>query len=122
MSKGGVLRCAALAAACLGASACARPSVSAVGDPHTGAVLIGQAQCGACHAIPGIAAADGLSGPPLRGFARRTTIAGVLANTPSNLVAWLREPQKIVPGNAMPDTHLSDAQAGDVAAYLDSLR
>jgi len=116
------LRLGAIAAACLWAAACARPSISDVGDAKTGAALIGQAQCGACHAIPGIAAADGLSGPPLKGFAQRSIIAGMLANTPSNLVAWLRDPQKIVPGNAMPDTHLSDAQAQDVAAYLYTLR
>lgn len=84
--------------------------------------MIGQAQCGACHAIPGVAAADGMSGPPLKGFARRTMIAGMLANTPSDLVAWLRAPQTISPGNAMPNMDLSDAQAHDIAAYLDTLQ
>ena len=45
-------------------------------------------------------------------------IAGVLPNTPENLVHWLRSPQAVVPGNAMPDVGLSDAQARDIAAYL----
>jgi cytochrome c1 len=103
-------------------TACVQAPQSTLGDPKTGAALIGQAQCGACHAIPGIAAADGMSGPPLKGFARRTMIAGMLANTPSDLVAWLRAPQTISPGNAMPNMNLSDGQAHDIAAYLYTLQ
>ena len=103
-------------------TACAKPTQSGIGDPKVGAVLIGQAQCGACHAIPGIAAADGMSGPPLKAFARRTVIAGVLANTPANLIAWLRAPQTLSPGNAMPNMNLSEPQARDVAAYLETLQ
>ncbi len=49
-------------------------------------------------------------------------IAGLIANTPSNLVAWLRSPQTVAPGNAMPDMGLSGRQAGDVAAYLEGLQ
>jgi cytochrome c1 len=49
-------------------------------------------------------------------------IAGVMANTPDNLVAWLRAPQAAVPGNAMPDMGLSEQQARDAAAYLETLR
>ena len=103
-------------------AACERPLASGVGDARVGAALMGQAQCGACHAIPGIAAANGMSGPPLKGFAGRTIIAGMLANTPDNLVAWLRAPQTISPGNAMPNMNLSDAQAHDIAAYLYTLQ
>ncbi len=88
------------------------------GDPDRGAVLVGRYSCGACHQIPGIAGANGLVGPPLGTFARRTVIAGVLPNTPSNLVQWLRHPQSVIPGNAMPDLALSDAQARDIAAFL----
>lgn len=80
------------------------------------------ASCGACHAVPGVPQADGMVGPPLVHFARRTVVAGMLPNTPSNLVLWIRFPQSVVPGNAMPDTGLSDAQARDVAAYLYTLR
>ena len=88
------------------------------GNPARGAILVGRYSCGACHEMPGIEGADGLVGPPLGTFARRTMIAGVLPNTPGNLVRWLRSPQAVVPGNAMPDVGLSDAQARDVAAYL----
>lgn len=88
------------------------------GDPARGAVIVDRAQCGACHEIPGIADAHGLVGPPLAKFGRRTMIAGVLPNTPDALVHWLRDPQSVTPGNAMPSTNLTDQQARDVAAYL----
>jgi cytochrome c len=88
------------------------------GDPTRGAILVGRYSCGACHEMPGVEGADGLVGPPLGTFSRRTMIAGVLPNTPENLVHWLRSPQAVVPGNAMPNVGLSDAQARDVAAYL----
>jgi cytochrome c1 len=100
----------------------AAASPAAVGNPAHGAALIGQAQCGACHEIPGIADAHGLVGPPLVDFGRRTMIAGMLPNTPDQLVYWLRNPQAVTPGNGMPDTGLSDRDARDVAAYLYTLR
>ena len=93
-----------------------------VGDPDRGAVQITRAECGACHEIPGITDANGLVGPPLTHFGRRTMVAGMLPNRPDALVRWLRDPQSVVPGNGMPDTHLSDQQARDVAAYLYTLR
>ena len=68
--------------------------------------------------MPGVPNANGLVGPPLGGFARRTVIAGVLPNTPPNLVLWLRNPQAVTPGNAMPNVGLTDGQARDIAAYL----
>jgi cytochrome c1 len=92
------------------------------GDAGRGAVVIGRISCGACHEIPGIADAHGLVGPPLTGFGRRTMIAGLLPNTPANLVLWLQHPQQVTPGNAMPDEGLTDAQARDVAAYLYTLK
>ncbi|HEY5106764.1 MAG TPA: c-type cytochrome [Caulobacteraceae bacterium] len=88
------------------------------GDPSQGAILVGRFSCGACHQIVGVQGADGKVGPPLSTFADRTMIAGVLPNTPENLVRWLRHPQTVVPGNAMPDVGLSDVQARDIAAYL----
>lgn len=103
-------------------AACQRASTPGLGDVDRGSFVIGQAQCGSCHVIPGIAGADGLAGPPLRGFASRSVIAGVIANTPAGLVSWLRAPQAVVPGNAMPDMGLSEQQARDAAAYLYSLR
>jgi len=97
------------------------PSATELADPDQGKAVIVAAQCGACHQIPGIVGADGRVGPPLDGFGDRTIIAGLLPNTPANLVRWLRNAQAIKPGDAMPDTGLSKQQASDVGAYLESL-
>jgi len=91
-------------------------------DPQHGSTLIQQYGCGSCHTIPGITDADGLVGPPLTRIGSRVYIAGVLRNTPENMVAWLRDPQAFVPGNAMPNVGLDEPNAGDVAAYLATLR
>ena len=106
----------------LAIAGCHPAASTGLGDVDRGAFVIGQQQCGSCHIIPRIAGADGMSGPPLRGFARRSVIAGVIANTPSGLVAWLRAPQAASPGNVMPDMGLSEQQARDVAAFLDTLQ
>jgi cytochrome c1 len=92
------------------------------GDPAQGAKLIRQFGCGSCHTIPGISGADGLVGPPLDHMGERTIVAGLLPNTPENLRAWLKDPQAIVPGNAMPNSELTDNEAKDVAAFLYTLR
>ena len=91
------------------------------GDPEAGAALIQLAGCGTCHRIPGIDEAGGLVGPPLDGIGDRIFIAGVLRNTPDNMMTWLKNPQEVVPGNAMPDMGLTDDQARNIAAYLYTL-
>lgn len=106
-----------------GCSGGSTPSlVSAIGDPERGSLIVERHACGSCHEIPDRLQADGLAGPPLTHFASRTTIAGLLPNTPTNLVRWLRSPQEVVPGNAMPDLGLTEQEARDVAAYLYTLR
>lgn len=60
-------------------------------------------------------------GPPLMEWARRGYVAGRLPNAPENLVAWLRDPQAISPGSAMPNLGLTAAEARDAAAYLYTL-
>ncbi len=92
------------------------------GDAARGRTVITNAGCGSCHTIPGISGANGLVGPPLYWFSRRTYIAGELPNTPENLVRWVREPKAIEPATAMPTIGLNDQQARDVAAYLYTLR
>lgn len=92
------------------------------GDAHRGKQLIEKYRCGACHMIPGVRNADGLVGPPLMWFARRTYIGGELPNSPDNLVRWIRDPKAVEPGTAMPALGLSDQEARDVSAYLYTLR
>jgi cytochrome c2 len=96
-------------------------SGESIGDVENGIALIETAGCGSCHMIPGIEGARGLVGPPLDHISRRTIIAGLLQNTPANMITWLRAPQSIVPGNAMPDLGLTERQARDITAYLYTL-
>jgi cytochrome c2 len=90
-------------------------------DPDRGRAVIAEHGCGACHRIPGVAGAVSWVGPPLDEWARRGYVAGRLPNAPENLVAWLRDPQALSPGSAMPNLGLSADQARDAAAYLYTL-
>lgn len=92
-----------------------------IGDAAQGKIWTERMGCGSCHLIPGIQGADGLVGPPLMQFSRRTIVAGILPNTPRNLAYWIRTPQAVIPGNAMPDAELTETQANDIAAYLETL-
>ena len=57
----------------------------------------------------------------MAGLGTGSLIAGRLANTPDNLVQWLRRPQIIKPGTAMPDMGVTEVHARDMAAYLATL-
>lgn len=88
------------------------------GDAQRGVKALEHYGCGACHVIPGVRNADGMVGPPLIWFGRRTVIAGEVANTPNELIAWLVNPQRIEPTTAMPNLGVSESDARDMAAYL----
>ncbi len=104
-----------------GLASCNAQSKSLSADARKGVQLIGQTGCGACHTIPGIANANGRIGPPLDHMHERAYIAGILRNTPENMMTWLRHPQQVVPGNAMPELGLSDPDARAITAYLETL-
>ena len=91
-------------------------------DPERGRMLIREYGCGACHTVPGVRSATGLVGPPLNGIADRTYLAGQLPNTPDNMRRWIREPQNVEAGTAMPNMNVSEDDARDIAAYLYTLR
>ncbi len=108
----------------LALAACAapdRPHWPKVGDATQGRIWTERMGCGSCHIIPGMENATGLVGPPLDHFSRRTMVAGYLPNTPVNLIHWIKEPQQVAPGNAMPSAGLSEQQARDIAAFLYTL-
>jgi cytochrome c2 len=44
--------------------------------------------------------------------------AGLLRNAPDTMIMRQRNPQAVVPGNAMPKMGLQPQQARDIAAYL----
>ena len=109
-----------LLAACTGGVADRNTANAAIigGDPERGRQVFKVYGCGGCHHIPGVTGATAWVGPPLDDFDRRHYIAGQLTNTPDNLVRWLRFPQEIAPGTAMPDMNVSEQDARDMAAYL----
>jgi cytochrome c len=96
--------------------------VVAGGDAENGRLLLRQFGCGSCHRIPGVATAFGNVGPPLESMGSRVYLAGLIANTPANMLRWIQAPQSIDPGTAMPDLQVTPEHARDMAAYLFSLR
>lgn len=90
-------------------------------DPLRGKAAIERYGCGSCHVIPGVKQARGRVGPQLNDFSNQIYIAGLLANVPDNLIAWLRDPQAVNPGTAMPNLEVSEEEARDIAAYLYTL-
>jgi cytochrome c1 len=62
--------------------------------------------------------ADATAAPPLDRFYERSYIAGRLPNTRDNLIHWIKNPQEIDPGNAMPNLGVSASDASEIAAYL----
>ena len=88
------------------------------GDPSRGEALFIQYGCGSCHALKNVRSATGTVGPPLDGIALRVIVAGHLANNPTNMEKWMRNPQHVSPGTAMPDLHVGEGDARDITAFL----
>jgi cytochrome c2 len=74
--------------------------------------------CGGCHSVRGVPQAAGLVGPPLDGIGSRAILAGRLENKPDNMILWIRSPQAVSPGTAMPDVGVPEQRARDIAAFL----
>jgi len=92
------------------------------GNVDRGAAAIQRRGCGSCHQIPGVPGANARVGPDLSHFAAQAYVAGRYPNEPGNLVAWIRNPQHLQAGTAMPELGLSEAEARDMATYLYTLR
>ena len=88
------------------------------GDPSRGEAMFIQYGCGSCHALKNVRTATGMVGPPLDGVALRVIIGGHLANTPANMQHWIRDPQHVAPGTAMPDLGVGERDARDITAFL----
>ena len=88
------------------------------GDPWRGEAMFIQYGCGSCHALKNVRNATGMVGPPLDGIAMREIIAGHLANKPENMETWIRDPQQVSPGTAMPDLNIGEQDARDITAFL----
>ncbi len=87
-----------------------------------GGQMFAHRTCANCHAVGGTAATPNI-GPNLHRLADRQTLgAGVIANTPDDLAAWLRDPQAIKPASLMPNLKLSDDEIAALIAYLEAQR
>ena len=107
---------AAIALLCV-LTACERPAPAA-GDRENGRLLLRQFGCGQCHRIPGVADAESDIGPLLARVGERAYLGGVLPNSPANLAAWIRDPQRFDPRTTMPNLGVTETHARDMAAYL----
>jgi cytochrome c len=114
---------AGIAAACVwlaGCSGAAQQNAAALtgGDPVRGQAVIAKYGCGSCHTIAGVNGAHGLVGPPLTSIGSRIYVAGVLPNTPENIVRWIRNPKEVNEKTAMPVLGVTSEEALNIAAYL----
>lgn len=92
------------------------------GNPQSGKAAVSKYGCGSCHTIPGVAGANGRVGPSLAGIADQLYVAGQLANTPVNLMQWIRHPKSINEKTLMPELGVTPDDAKDIAALLYTLK
>lgn len=94
------------------------PSPVTGGDAAAGRAAITQYGCASCHAIPDVPSVTNGMGPDLDHWADQLYIAGQVPNRPEELIRWIRDPQALVPGTAMPNSGVTEQEARDIAAYL----
>ncbi len=94
------------------------------GDPTRGRNLIENGPCAACHNIVGTKAQGKVAPRTLTEFATYPTIAQVegFTNNADNLHKWLRNPQEVKPGTAMPNLGLKPQEIEDLVVYLETLK
>ncbi|GJH05908.1 cytochrome c oxidase subunit II [Paraburkholderia terrae] len=87
-----------------------------------GRLIFEQSSCAGCHTVRGFSA-QGTLGPDLTHLMSRQTIAaGTLANTPADLLLWIRDPQAVKPGTTMPAVPLAGDDLRAVVAWLGTLQ
>ncbi|CAL8480585.1 cytochrome c oxidase subunit II [Caballeronia sp. S22] len=97
------------------------PSAPISAQAVRGAKLF-EKRCAGCHTVRGTGA-TGVQAPDLTHvLSRRLLAAGTVVNSPESLMDWVQHVQEIKPGALMPDMKLSPAEAGDLSAYLATLR
>ncbi|MGR3464219.1 cytochrome c oxidase subunit II [Limimaricola sp.] len=91
-------------------------------EASRGAALFLSQGCGACHAVRGTHAV-GRVGPDLTHVGSRHSLAaGRLGTSTEDFAKWVANPGAWKPGAEMPAyDHLTDAQIGAIAAYLEGL-
>jgi mono/diheme cytochrome c family protein len=101
-----------------GGSQRAGVAVAAGDAAHAGRKALERHACRGCHVIPGVVGSARHVGPPLDAYARRSTIAGRWPNDAEHLARFIRAPQHLRPGGAMPALGVDAADARAMAAYL----
>lgn len=124
-----ILLAIGLAAAFLATSGCGSNSqaeqvaeAATGGSASRGSAAIARYGCGSCHIIPGVSGASGLVGPPLSGIGNRVYVAGVLQNTPDNMIRWIENPPAVDEHTVMPNLGVTHQDAVDIAGYLYTLK
>ncbi len=100
---------------------------SASREVTAGAKLFTSYACQSCHYVRGVHGTRPQppvdDAPTLTHSSRRSIIAaGAISNTAAPMEHWLLNPDTIKPGVHMPNVQLSETQARDVSAYLESVR
>ena len=91
-------------------------------DAQRGQQLFLTEGCADCHQIRGTPARAQV-GPDLTPLASRATLAGgTIPNDRTDLTEWLRDPQRIKPGNKMPEVPLSAKDIAALVSYLEELK
>jgi cytochrome c len=88
------------------------------GDPARGEAMFIHYGCGGCHALKHVRKAIGTVGPSLDGMALQVLLAGRVENSPDNLETWIRDPQRVSQGTAMPNLGVGERDARDISAFL----
>lgn len=98
-----------------------REQRAAIAPPEGAAGALFAQRCGLCHRVAGVS--EGQRAPDLSDLASRPTLgAGVIANDAAGLRRWLREHQRLKPGNGMPNHDDVDETTLDaLAAWLEDL-
>jgi cytochrome c1 len=116
-----------LAMLVLAANGCNREAIQRAeemtgGDVKKGKYAIESYGCVSCHTIPGVRDEDAVVGPPLDRIGSRVYIGGVMKNTPRNMIHWVQDAPGVDPMTAMPNLHVTESDARDIASYLYTLR
>jgi cytochrome c oxidase subunit II len=102
----------------------AMPAVQPVeAGARRGKAVFAASGCGACHRVRGTEA-EGAIGPDLTHVGGRMSLAAAtLPNDAANFVRWIRDSRHVKPESQMPPfAHLSEAELGDLALYLEALK
>lgn len=97
---------------------CPKPTTAGVYSNERAQLMLRQYACDNCHIIEGMVGPVTHVGPSLENWRERKYIAGVLPNTPENLVRWIVDPQGVSPHTLMPDLEVIEPHAQHMARYL----